>query len=107
MSISASRRRKAQQEVLSQAQQELSALRSQLADAYGIFNRTVDPALLEASILEISALQVRCDRLLRSIKDMNGDLRNAVSRASHPSVRRGRADFPAAPSAQETDQVGI
>ena len=71
--------RRTQQARLAEARRELSALRDTLTDTYAVFNRTTDPALLEASILEISALQCKCDCLLRSIKNMNGELQNAAS----------------------------
>lgn len=57
---------------MEELRRELRQLQENLADAYGLFNRTSDSALLEASILEISALLVRYDRLLRDIKDLNG-----------------------------------
>ena len=106
MSISEFRRRRLQQERLSAAGQELAALRGQLADAYGLFNRTADPALLEASILEISALQMRCDRLLRSIKDLNGELQHDT--CDHPAAghRRG-IHLPDVQAAEKTDQMGV
>ena len=106
MSISEFRRRRLQQERLSAAGQELAALRGQLADAYGLFNRTADPALLEASILEISALQVRYDCLLRSIKEMNGEFQNAAC-DHHHSGRRGRTVHPAAQASEKADQMGV
>ena len=106
MSISGFHQGKARRELLSRAGQELAELRGQLSDAYRVFNATADPELLEASILEISALQFRCDRLLRDIKDMNGEFQNAA-RASHSARRRGRSDLPAAEAAEKTDQMGV
>lgn len=55
------------------AREQLSALRRELSDAYEIFNRTLDPQLLEASILEISALHARYSSVLKSLKSLNGE----------------------------------
>lgn len=55
------------------ARQELSALRHELSDAYEVFNRTLDPQLLEASILEISALHARYSSVLKNLKSLNGE----------------------------------
>ena len=91
---------------LESARQELYALRGALTDAYCTFNRTADPALLEASILEISALQVRCDRLLRSIKEMNGELQNDP-RNYRTARHRGGTRLPADQTAEKTNQMGV
>ena len=100
------RSRKEQQAYSAAAQQELQELRSALAEAYRVFNRTADPALLEASILEISALQVRFDRLLRSIKDMNGESQNAA-RNHRAAGHRGRAHLSADQAVEKADQMGV
>lgn len=59
---------------LSEAESELNRLRDGLAAAYSVFNNTADPELLEASILEISALQSRYSVMLRNIKTISGEL---------------------------------
>ena len=63
-------RRREQRERLSAAERELSGLRDSLESAYSVFNNTADPELLEASILEIRALQSRYGCALRSLKAM-------------------------------------
>ena len=59
------RERKAGREA---ARRELSALLDSLSSAYSTFNHTLDPELLEASILEIRALQSRYSSALRGLK---------------------------------------
>ena len=49
--------------------QELVELRAALNSAYRIFNSSSDPSIVEASILEISALQTRYGRMLRDLKN--------------------------------------
>ena len=58
---------------LSEAESELDRVRDGLAAAYSVFNNTADPELLEASILEISALQSRYSVMLRAIKHLCGE----------------------------------
>ena len=53
------------------AQRELDELRSSLCAAYQSFNMSADQAIVEASILEIGALQARYGRLLRDFKSFN------------------------------------
>lgn len=56
------------------AREELSLLRGRLSSAYGVFNATSDPQLLEACILEISALHARYSSALKKLKEsQNGD----------------------------------
>lgn len=55
---------------LSEARLELSELRSCIDAAYSVFNSTSDPELIEASILEISALRSKYDRKLRDMKNL-------------------------------------
>ena len=50
------------------AERELTELRDGLDAAYSVFNDTVEPELLEASILEIRALQSRYGCALRNLK---------------------------------------
>ena len=104
--ISESRRRKEAQARTDAARQELMLLRSSLTEAYRVFNSTADPALLEASILEIGALQMRCDRLLRSIKEMNGEYQNDPG-YRRTSGHRGRARLAAAQAPEKADQMGV
>lgn len=58
---------------LASALEELNALETSLRDAYRCFNTSTDPEILEASILEISALHSRRSAALRNIKSMDGD----------------------------------
>lgn len=60
-------------EQIADARAELARLRESLSEAYSVFNSTVDPQLLEACILEISALHSRYSSALRNIKSMDGD----------------------------------
>ena len=58
---------------LAVALEELEALSESLRDAYRCFNTCTDPEILEACILEISALHSRRSAALRNIKSMDGD----------------------------------
>lgn len=55
------------------AMEELEALNVSLRDSYRCFNESTDPEILEACILEISALHSRRSAALRNIKSMDGD----------------------------------
>lgn len=57
-------------EAMEDAREELARLRAGLREAYSVFNSTSDPQLLEACILEISALHSRYSSALRNIKSM-------------------------------------
>ena len=97
--------RRAELEQRYAAAAELAALRNALARAYAVFNRTDDPELLEASILEIGALRSRCDCVLRGLKSMNGEPQNVSARK--PAGRRVRADCPDAEATAQTYQMGL
>ena len=56
------------------AMEELEALNESLREAYRCFNTITDPEILEACILEISALHSRRSAALRNITSMDGDL---------------------------------
>lgn len=58
---------------LAAAQSELERLRLSLGETYSLFNSTSDPEILEACILEISALRRRYSAALKNIKSMDGD----------------------------------
>lgn len=60
-------------ERIASAREELRCLQLSLSEAYDAFNSTSDPELLEACILEISALRRRYSAALRNIKSMDGD----------------------------------
>lgn len=99
---------RARQEQLLAASAEYAALRDALAQAYAVFNRTDDPALLEASILEIGALQRRCDGALRTLKSINGDPNHVHSAHSRNSAhRRDRSDLADAETASQAYQMGL
>ena len=66
-----SRRQKEKNTQLSSARQEIFELRSALSQAYRAFNASSDPDIVEASILEISALQARYGRMLRDLKNIS------------------------------------
>ena len=66
-------RRRANSEAVLQARSELTALRRQLQEAYDVFNATLDPQLLEACILEISALHARYSSALKNLKSLDGE----------------------------------
>ena len=65
-----STRRRERQERMRAAMQELGGLQARLESAYDLFNRTADPELVEASILEISALRSKYGCTLRQLKAM-------------------------------------
>lgn len=96
---------RARQEQFSAASAEYAALRDALTQAYAVFNRTDDPALLEASILEISALQRRCDGALRTLKSLNGESQHVIARNS--AHRRDRSDLADAETASQAYQMGL
>ena len=58
--------------MIADAGDELGVLRSALSDAYVGFNNTIDPILLEAYILEISALHSKYSLALRNYKSISG-----------------------------------
>ena len=62
-------RRRANSEAVLQARAELEELRRELGSAYEVFNATLDPQLLEACILEISALHARYSSALKNLKE--------------------------------------
>ena len=47
---------------------ELQTAQGDLAQAYRRFNQAVDPELVESCIYEISAVNARCNYLIRAIK---------------------------------------
>ncbi len=57
--------------IIWEARSELLGIRDAMESAYSIFNSTADPELLEASILEIGALQTRYSRMLRDLKNIS------------------------------------
>lgn len=64
------RKRREQEQLLSSARQELADVRNSLERAYSVFNNTSDPELIEASILEIRALQSKYSHTLRNLKNI-------------------------------------
>jgi len=62
--------RKETQLMLNNAGDELKDLRRQINDAYAVFNRTLDPDRLDASILEINALQSKYGIALKNFKSI-------------------------------------
>ena len=67
-------RRRANSEASLQARLQLARLREELQTAYDVFNATLDPQLLEACILEISALHARYSSALKNLKEtLDGD----------------------------------
>ena len=80
MMLSHIRDQRAQRARMAEAAAELSSLHAALTDAYGAFDRSADPALLESAILEIGALRARYGCLLREVK--------ALSAAQERSLRK-------------------
>ncbi|MBR7056851.1 MAG: DUF2508 domain-containing protein [Oscillospiraceae bacterium] len=70
--MSKRKERRAAREQREQARLELLALQDDLRSAYAAFQRTADPALTEAAILEIGALQSRYGRSLQTLKALYG-----------------------------------
>ena len=64
--------RRGRGKALQNARRELRNMQNSIEHAYSVFNHTVDPDLLEASILELRALQSRYDHLLRNMKKQYG-----------------------------------
>ena len=64
--------RRSRGKALQNAKRELRNMQNSIEHAYSVFNHTIDPDLLEASILELRALQSRYDHLLRSMKKQYG-----------------------------------
>ena len=64
--------RRSRGKALQNAKHELRNMQNSIEHAYSVFNHTVDPDLLEASILELRALQSRYDHLLRNMKKQYG-----------------------------------
>ena len=60
--------RQERQEMLSTARQELYDTRCSLDSAYKVFNAVSDPNLIEASVLEISALQSKYNNMIKNYK---------------------------------------
>ncbi|MBE6914784.1 MAG: hypothetical protein E7472_07645 [Ruminococcaceae bacterium] len=103
-------KKRAQRERFLQATQELFLLRDDLTEAYRVFNSTSDPALLEASILEIGALQSKYSCMLRNIKAMNGELQHGKIHhraGNHPSADRRRTHRAADQAAEKTSEMGV
>ena len=95
---------------MASAEAELCAVSEALQRAYTVFNRTDDPALLEASILEIGALRAKYGSALRNIKALNGELHHDTSHrcvSGNSGSHRHRADRCAAEAAEKTYQMGI
>ncbi len=66
--MSKAARRRERREQQTAAEREILQLQNSLSCAYSTFNHTLDPELLEASILEIQALQSRYSSALRGLK---------------------------------------
>ena len=64
-------KRKINAQLVSTARGELAQLRSELGQAYTVFNSVSDPERLDACILEISALQSKYNLMLRSYKSLS------------------------------------
>lgn len=54
------------------ARQDIMQVRSELEAAYAAFNASADPAVVETSILEISALRSKYSNMLKNLKNING-----------------------------------
>ena len=65
-----SRARRAHAAEVRKAQGELKKIRLGLEEAYAHFHETNDPALMDAYIYEINALQARYDHAVRSLKSL-------------------------------------
>ena len=108
MKLTRQNERRALRERLQAAQTELGELHDALSRAYEVFDRTDDPELLEASILEISALQSKYSRRLRDIKLLNGEQTHAdASHPRDPAGSGGRPHRTAAEAAAQAYQMGV
>ena len=59
---------------------ELQTAQGDLALAYRRFDRAVDPELVESCVYEISAVNARCNYLIRAIKARCPEYRDAPER---------------------------
>ena len=108
MKLSRRTERRALRERLQAAQTELGELHDALSRAYAVFDCTDDPELLEASILEISALQSKYSCRLRDIKLLNGERNHAeASHPRDPDRGSGGAYRAAAEAAAQAYQMGV
>lgn len=68
------RRRESEQEQVRQALMDgVTQTRHLIAQAYGGFNDTSDPDLIDSYVFEINALQARHSYLLRQLKQLEGE----------------------------------
>lgn len=58
-------------QLMLEAKNELIGVRNAMDAAYSVFNSTSDPDMLEASILEIGALQTKYSHMLRDLKNIS------------------------------------
>lgn len=87
MSILKKRRERAEQRArLAEAEAELGELRRRLADAKDLFNRSADEALIEASILELGALEARFRSALRRVRALSAAAERTEPACTHPAV---------------------
>ena len=89
---------------------ELLALYGALHEAYACFERTADPALTDACVLQIGALKARCGALLRALKELESRKPGGMDRAvidRDPARRRRRAAGAAAEASEKAHQMGL
>ena len=65
-----SRIQKARRAELDRSTRELHSLKSELDEAYRLFDQSLDPTLTESCIFQINALNSRYDHTLKGIKSM-------------------------------------
>lgn len=87
-----SQKRRARREArarLAEAEGELLDLRRSIAAAHDVFDHAADEALVEASILELGALEAKFSRALRRVKALYAETETAAAPPSR--ARRARA----------------
>ena len=67
-----SKKRRERELAMVTARQDIMQVRSELEAAYAAFNASADPAVVETSILEISALRSKYSNMLKNLKNING-----------------------------------
>ncbi len=72
---------------LAEAEAELLDLRRSIAAARDVFDHAADGTLVEASILELGALEAKFSRALRRVKLLYAELEQTRPLRAQPAVR--------------------
>lgn len=80
MNVSFFAKKKPSDPELNLLKQELSDARSDLQQAYHQFDQTTEPELVDSCVYQISAVQARCNYLIRAIKARTPEAATAAIR---------------------------